>query len=84
MSVEIYGGILDALLQRPRAGEFAYPYPDHAAGVQQPDSLRYQKVLSESKDLLAHEKAVLGTALKQMLVQLLADLVSLRAVGASS
>jgi len=84
MGVEIYSGVLDAFPHRLRAGELAYPYPDHAAGIQQPDSFRYQRVLSESKDLLAHEEAVLGAALKQMLVQLLADLFRLRAVGASS
>lgn len=68
MRVEIHRGVLDALLQRPWTGEPAYPYPDHAAGVQQPDSFRYQRVLSKSENLIAYEQAVLGSALKQMLV----------------
>lgn len=84
MSIEIYSGILDALLQRPRAAELAYPYPDHIAGVQQPDSFRYQRILSESEDLFAHEETVLSAALKQMLVQLLAELFGLRAIDTSS
>lgn len=68
MSVEIYSGILNALLQRPRVGELAYPYPNHATSIQQPNSFRYQRILSESKDLLAHEEAILGAALKQVFV----------------
>lgn len=83
MSVEIYSGILDALLQRPRAGELSHPYPDHAPGVQQPDSFRYQGILSKSEDLFAHEEAVFSTTLKQMLVQLFTDFFGLRAVDTS-
>lgn len=84
MSVEIYSGILNALLQRPRIGELANPYPDHITGIQQPDGFRDQRILSESEDLLAHEEAVLGAALKQMFVQLFADFFGLRAVDAFS
>lgn len=83
MRVEIDGRVLDALLQAPRCGKLANPHPDHAAGVQQPDGFRYQGVLAEPEDLLAHEEAILGATLEQVLVQFLADLLGLCTVRAS-
>lgn len=84
MCVKIYSSVLDTLLQCLRNGEFAYPHPDHATGIQQPDGFWYQRVLSESENLLAHEEAVLGAALKEVFIEFLTDFLGFRAISASS